>query len=142
MTKLIYLASISLACAALPVFSTGCTCKNAIPVMVVSQNVIIEAEVAVEQAQNIANVLTNIDDATKQKLNSAITQALAGLQNAAIGIQQAEQSCSNPNYTELFKEFNAAWDIIRAVIPTVISVLSAKNEHFTAIKDPVAYSFR
>jgi len=127
--------------APMPMLASSCTCHDAIPLFAESQNLIDEAAQSLAKAESIIDMSGDVlSTEQKMKVQSAIVQAHSALQKANVAIRKAKEQCEVPNYPTIFKEFNAAWTIIREILPFVLA--KSKEMGFSSVDDPTVYSFQ
>jgi len=129
--------------APLPLLVSSCTCRDAIPLFVQSQNLTDEAAQALAKAESIVNAAgDNISTEHKIKIQRAIVEAHTALQKANIAIRKAKEECESPNYPAIFKEFNAAWTIVREILPFILAKTQKMGFAGSTVDDPTVYTFQ
>lgn len=124
-------------------FLTSSCIKDMTPIFVQSQNLIDEASEALAKAEAIIVAAgDNIPIDKKIKLQRAIIEAHSALQKANVAIRKAKDEYENPNYPAIFKEFNAAWTIIREILPFILAESNRLGISPTAVDDPIVYSLK
>lgn len=132
----------------LSVANTSCVC-NQVPHFAKAQSLISDADQALHQAKSMLDLAPGVPADIREKFDAELQKAHAGLQKASQGLNEATQSCMVTDLPQIFADFNAAWAIIRNLIPVIASYSKSGQEKIGAsptgtpiVKDPVCFSIK
>jgi hypothetical protein len=96
----------------------------------------------VESAMTLAGAL--LPDKQREAVALALKEAHAGLQAASVGMRDGIAACQAKNVSETFQAFNAAWAVIKPLIPVILGAVGQKQVGYAGqgIKDPAVYAFK
>lgn len=141
-------AIIAIASSTLSLINTSCVCQK-VPQFVQAQSLITEADQALQQAKSLMDIASGVPANVREEFDKQYEKAHSGLQNAARGLSEATQSCSINTIPTIFQDFNAAWAIIRNLLPIIASYSKAGQTKVGAapvstplIKDPICFSIK
>ena len=148
--QFIYALCLSTASIFVSLSNVSCLCQKAAPHFAQAQSLISDAQLALNQAKQFMDLAKTIPDKTREDFDIQLEKAYQGLQAASQGLTEATQSCNVLNMPEVFKDFNAAWAIIRNLLPVIASyagkekvgarIGSAPNT--LIVKDPICFSLK
>jgi hypothetical protein len=145
--NMVYIATI-LGALTLSVSSTSCVCDK-VPHFAKAQSLISDADQALHQAKSLLDLAPGVPADIRDKFDTELQKAHSGLQKASQGLTEATQACMVTDLPGIFADFNAAWAIIRNLIPVIASYSKAGQEKIGAsplgtpiVKDPVCFSIK
>jgi hypothetical protein len=107
--------------------NTSCVCQKAAPHFAQAQSLISDAELALTQAKQFMDLAKTIPDNTREEFDVQLEKAYKGLQAASQGLTEATQSCNVLSLPTVFQDFNAAWAIIRNLLP-IVALYASKEK--------------
>ena len=125
--KMKYSITMSILLSALAVQASGCACRDAVPILVQATNLTTEAGHALGQVEAMLASIDKMDPVLKIKIQIAIAKAHSALQEASVALRKAREDCVSPDYPDIFREFNAAWSIIRSILPMLLAEVNRTN---------------
>lgn len=104
----------------------GCSCRSVMPQVVKAQNMVVDAQTTLAQTKalfaELAKQNIRLPEDKQAVLDKQIAAAEEGLRAALKVLDGAMDLCNEVDFVEAFKDFNAAWKIIRDILPFAAKV--------------------